>query len=330
MKKILIILVALFGIYLILCLVGPAKIHVEKRIDINSPAESVKSKLADYRFFHESWSPWTERDPGMKKSFEGNAGQPGHKLSWESDKKEVGKGSMTYKYTRNDTVMHSLFFEGEGEGPVFHVVKGDETKSSVTWVMANDVPFFARVFMLFMDVEKMVGTDFEKGLAKLKTALESLPAIKNYEVKEILWEAKTFYGIKTTTTFDKLAAFFGESYGKIGEACGKAKAQPMGAPKAIYFKVDEQAMSGEVAAVMEFDSKTKLDGLEKWETAAGNVLLIEYYGEYDKTVGAHEAMDKYMKEKNLTQILCIEEYVTDPVVEKDPNKWLTNIYYLVK
>lgn len=330
MKKVLIILVALLGIYLVLCLVGPAKIHVERSVDINSPTAFVKSKLADYQFFHESWSPWTERDPGMKKSFDGNAGQPGHKLSWESDKKEVGKGSMTYKYTRNDTVMHSLYFEGEGEGPVYHVVKGDETKSNVTWVMANDVPFFARVFMLFMDVEKIVGADFEKGLAKLKTALESMPAEKNYEVKEISWDAKTFYGIKTNTTFDKLAAFFGESYGKIGEACAKAKSKPLGAPKAIYFKVDEKAMSGEVAAVMEFDSKTKLDGLEKWETLAGKVLLIEYYGEYDKTAAAHVAMDKYMKEKNLTQLLCIEEYLTDPLIEKDPNKWLTNIYYLVK
>ncbi len=330
MKRILIILVALLGIYLILCLVGPAKINVQRSVDINSPAELVKAKLADYLFFHEKWSPWTERDPGMKTSYEGTAGQPGHKLSWESDKKDVGKGAMTYKYTRNDTVMHSLFFEGEGEGPVFHVVKGDESKSNVTWVMANDVPFFARVFMLFMDVEKMVGADFEKGLAKLKSVLESMPAEKAFEVKEIAWEAKTFYGIKTKTSFDKLSAFFGESYGKIGAACGKAKAQPVGAPKAIYFSVDEQAMSGEVAAVMEFDAKAKLDGLEKWETAAGKVLLIEYYGEYDKTGSAHMTMDKYMKEKNLTQVLCIEEYVTDPMVEKDPSKWLTNIYYLVK
>ncbi|MBK6522736.1 MAG: GyrI-like domain-containing protein [Sphingobacteriaceae bacterium] len=89
-------------------------------------------------------------------------------------------------------------------------------------------------------------------------------------------------------------------------------------------------MVGDLAAVMEFANGTKISGLEKWETPAGKVLLIEYYGSYDKSGNAHYAMDAYMKEKGYTQGTVLEEYVTDPMSEKDTAKWLTNIFYIVK
>jgi hypothetical protein len=49
-----------------------------------------------------------------------------------------------------------------------------------------------------------------------------------------------------------------------------------------------------------------------------------------KMMGAHEAIKKHMKEKNMSEIVTVEEYVTDPMVEKDTAKWLTNIYYILK
>ncbi len=333
MKKVLYVILGLGILYLILCFVGPSQIRVERSIEIDSPADVIKMKLADYKFFHEAWSPWTEKDPGMKKTYSGDAGTIGHKLSWESDSAEVGKGSMTYNYTSGDTVMHTLYFDGQGDAKIYHLVSPGANGSKVTWVMDNKIPLMARAMMLFMNMDKMLGPDFEKGLGKLKTAIESMPAAQptaNYQVKEMNWEAKTFYGIRGKMEFMKMAAFFGESYGKIGQAIGKAKATPIGAPKAIYFSFDEKTMVGDLAAVMEFANGTKLAGLEKWETPAGKVLLIEYYGSYDKSGNAHYAMDAYMKEKGYTQGTVLEEYVTDPMSEKDTAKWLTNIFYMVK
>lgn len=333
MKKILYVLIGLVVIYVVLCLVGPSQMKIERSIDINASTDLIKSKMADLKFFHETWSPWTEKDPNMKVTYTGQPGQEGSTMAWESDKKDVGKGSMTYKYTHGDTIMESLFFEGQGEAQVYHTVTSNGAMSKVTWTMQNDVPFPFRVMMLFMDIDKMVGPDFEKGLNKLKTALESMPAeasATHYDVMEMNWEAKTFYGVKEKLAFDKLAEFFGKSYGKIGAALGKAKAQPIGQPKAIYFTFDEKTMMTDVAAVMEVANGTKLEGVEKFETPAGKVLHIEYYGAYDKSANAHYAMDAYMKEKGLTQSYVLEEYVTDPMNEKDTAKWLTNIFYLVK
>ncbi len=333
MKKILYIIIGLIAVYLILCIFGSSSMKVERSTEINAPADMIRSKITDLKFFYESWSPWTEKDPAMKVTYTGEPGKEGSSMAWESDKKEVGIGSMTYKYTHGDTVMQALYFKGQGEAQVYHVVSANGAGSKVTWIMQNKIPFVMRGMMLFMNIDKMVGPDFEKGLAKLKTAIESMPAeqpTQHYTINEINWEAKTFYGKKETLSFDKMSAFFGENYPKLAKELAAAKINVIGAPKGIFFKFDEKTMITECAAVMEVAKGTKLANWEKFETPAGKVLSIEYYGPYDKSAQAHYAMDAYMKEKGLTQSLVLEEYVTDPMMEKDPAKWLTNIFYLIK
>lgn len=333
MKKVLYVILALFVIYLILCIAGPSSIKFERAALINAPKDLVQKQMTDLKYFHESWSPWSEKDPNMKTTFTGEMGQPGSTFAWDGNKDSVGIGSMTYEKTVGDSIHLTLRFEGMGDTKVYYITKDSASATNVIWGMTFDVGFFGRAFMLFMNFDKMMAPDFEKGLAKLKTNLESMSdgaEASPYEVKEVQWEAKTFYGKKETLTFDKIEKFFGENYGKLGEALGKAKIQPVGMPKAIYFSYDENAGTTECAAVMEIANNVKLDGFEKFESPAGKALLIEYYGAYDKSKEAHYAMDAYIKKNNLTQGLVIEEYVTDPMTEKDTAKWLTNIYYLVQ
>lgn len=334
MKKILYIIIGISALYLILCLFGPSSIKVERMIDIKtSSVEDLQHKLADLKFFHDKWSPWTRRDPNMKITYAGVCCEPGSSYSWESEKDSVGKGIMTFNKFNSDSVLMTLNFDSTGDTKVYYITKGsDNGMVNVTWGMVFDIGFFGRAPMLFMNMDKMIGPDYETGLANLKKQIESMPTetATNYEVKELNWDAKTFYGVKDKLSFEKLSEFFGTSYGKIGEALGKAKAQPVGMPKAIYFTFDEKTMITDVAAVMEVANGTKLDGVEKFETPAGKVLLIEYFGAYEKSANAHYAMDAYMKEKGLTQSFVIEEYANDPMTEKDTAKWQTNIFYLVK
>lgn len=334
MKKILYIIIGICALYLILCFFGPSKIKVERSIDIKtSSVEDLQHHLADLKFFHDKWSPWTRRDPNMKTIYKGVCCEPGSSYRWESEKDSVGKGTMTFNKFTPDSVLLTLSFDGMGDNELYFVTKpANDGNINVTWGVIFDIGFFGRVPMMFINMDKMIGPDYETGLAKLKKEIESIPAeaTANYEVKELNWDAKTFYGVKDKLPYDKLAPFFGASYGKIGAALGKAKAQPIGMPKAIYFTFDEKTMVTELAAVMEVANGTKLDGVEKFETPASKVLLIEYFGAYVKSANAHYAMDAYMKEKGLKQSFVIEEYANDPMTEKDTAKWQTNIYYLVK
>lgn len=329
MKKILYVILGIIVLYLILCLAGPSVVKVERSIDVNASAETVKSKIPDLKFFHDKWSPWTEKDPKMKVTYTGETGAEGSSMAWVSNNKDVGKGSMTYLYTHGDTVMQTLHFDDYGDSKVYQVVTPKGEGANVKWVMESKTPFIGRAVMLFMNMDKMIGPDFDKGLKKLKFAMENKES--KYDVHEMSWDAKVYYGKKDKLAFDKISGFLGETYGKIGEELSKQKMMPVSAPKAIYFSFDEATMVADVAAVMEVKQGTKLEGgLTKFETPAGKVLHIAYYGPYEKSGEAHYAMDAYMKEHNLTQVSVIEEYVTDPMTEKDPAKWLTNIYYIVK
>ncbi len=331
MKKVVYVIIGLVVLYLILCLIGPKVSAIERSIVINQKPEVVKAKLLDFKFFNEKWSPWTEKDPSMKTTYEGEFGKSGYTYGW-SGNENVGEGSMEFLEVAGDSIkQHLELITWHAKGEIYLITTPEGEGSKVRWGMVMPSDFIWRAFGLFMSFEKQMAPDYERGLERMKSAMESLPATTaNYEVKEMNWEAKTFYGIRSKMEFMKMAAFFGESYGKIGAAIGKAKVAPIGAPKAIYFSFDEKNMVGDIAAVMEFANGTKLTGLEKWETPASKVLLIEYYGSYDKSANAHYAMDAYMKEKGYTQGTVLEEYVTDPMSEKDTAKWLTNIFYLVK
>ncbi|MBP9068398.1 MAG: GyrI-like domain-containing protein [Bacteroidia bacterium] len=331
MKKVVYVIIGLVVVYLILCLIGPKDSSISRSIVINQKPDIVKAALLDFKFFNEKWSPWTEKDPNMKIEYSGEVGKVGCKYDW-SGNDEVKSGSMEFVGVVGDTIKQKLIFKDWAMiSNVYLITTPEGAGSKVTWSLSMPMGFIWRGMGIFMTGEKAMGPDFDKGIAKMKIAMESLVApVANYDVRELNWEAKTFYGIRGKMEFMKMAAFFGESYGKIGEALGKAKATPIGAPKAIYFSFDEKTMVGDLAAVMEFANGTKISGLEKWETPAGKVLLIEYYGSYDKSGNAHYAMDAYMKEKGYTQGTVLEEYVTDPMSEKDTAKWLTNIFYIVK
>jgi len=333
MKKVLYVIIGIAAIYFILCLFGPSSIKFERSALINAPKELVQKQLADLKYFHEAWSPWSEKDPNAKITFTGENGQPGSVFAWDGNVDSVGKGSMTYEKTVGDSILLTLRFDGMGDSKVYYITKDSASATNVIWGMIFVVGLFSRAIKLFMKFVKMMAPDYEKGLKKLKASLEAMSATPDspaYEIKEMQWEAKTFYGKKINTSFDKLSAFFGENYQKLGEAMSKAKIEPVGAPKAIFFTFDEKTMMTDVAAVMEIPADKKLDGFEKFESPAGKVLMLEYWGAYDKSGDAHSAMDTYIKKNNLTQGLVFEEYITSPMTEKDTAKWQTNIYYLVK
>lgn len=333
MKKVLYVILSLIVVYLILCLVGSKQFSVSRSINIKAPASLVQSTMGDFKFFQEKWSPWTELDPAMKTTYEGEAGKPGHKYSWESNVKDVGKGSMTLNQIKGDSTYITINFEGMGDSKIYYVAKEDNGTTNATWTIDGEYGFIMRGMTLFMNMDKMMGPVFEKGLNKLKTEIEGMPigpVAAAYEVKELQWEEKTFVGKRSVVTFDKMSAFFGENYPKLFAELGKAKIEQTMAPSAIFFKWDQEKGESDCAAVACVAKDTKIKGWETWAIPASKVLQIAYYGAYDKSVNAHNAMDTYMKEKNLTQNLVIEEYVTDPMNEKDTAKWLTNIYYVIK
>lgn len=332
MKKVLYAIAALVAVYLILCLAGPKSVKVERSIGVNAPADMVKAKLADFHFFN-TWSPWNEKDPNMKMTYSGETGQPGSGYAWEGNK-EVGKGSMEYLGTSGDSVKEKVIFTEphQGGGDVYFIVMPEGNSSNVSWGMTFDVAFPGRAFMLFMNMEKQMAPDFEKGLNNMKNKLEAENTTEKtyngYKVKEADWQERNYFGRRETLSFEKMQPFFATNFPKIYADAAKNKLIP-GPPSAIFYSYDEAGKKADCAAVITAGDAKELKGWDKFTIPASKVLWIEYYGAYEKSANAHNAMNQYIKEKNLKQAYVVEEYITDPMTEKDTSKWLTNIYYVV-
>lgn len=132
--------------------------------------------------FHkwEAWSPWAKMDPNAKTTFEGPTNGVGAKFGW-SGNSDVGEGSMTIVDSKpNKLVRIRLDFTrpmaGTSDVELKLEPQGEQTK--VTWSMAGKNNFIAKAVSLFMDCEKMVGDQYDKGLASLKAIVEAKPVEK--------------------------------------------------------------------------------------------------------------------------------------------------------
>jgi hypothetical protein len=147
----------------------------EKSITINAPVEKVWQQTNTLKAM-DQWSPWNDLDPGMKKEWTGTTGQPGEKICWDSQKETAGKGCQEVKKVdaagkRIDTELQFLKpFKREAKAYVKIVPEGNGSK--VTWGLTSTIPFPFTVMKMFMNMEKAIGKDYQKGLSKLKELSE--------------------------------------------------------------------------------------------------------------------------------------------------------------
>ncbi len=337
MKAVKIIFFVLLGLIIAavaLSFTLPTEMKSERSIVIKAPKaylfEQVRLLANNQR-----WSPWAEKDSNMKTNLAGTDGTIGAVYSWEGND-DVGKGEQTITkiedLKRVDVKLH--FMEPfESEASSYIVLEDDPNGVKVTWGFNGGMSRPWNVMGLFMNMEKAIGDDYAHGLGKLKALAEkeaaSMPA---YDIKETTVEAKTYLGIRNEVTFDKIGAMFNENLPKIFADAGKAGVLQAGAPVGLFYKWNPKAMKTDMAAAIPVaDAKAKVGSWQKMEVKGGKALVIDYYGAYDKTEEAHNAMDKFIADKKYKQIApVVEEYITDPMSEPDTAKWLTRIIYFVE
>ena len=170
------IVLGIVAIVIILILAAPKKYQVSRSIQINRPISEVFEYLK-YIKNQDAWSPWLQRDPDMKRTETGEDGTIGFTSRWESDHKQVGTGEQELKLIIPDERIESELrflkpWKSVSNG-FFTVRKVDANITDVTWGFygVNKPPM--NVFMLFFNMEKAVGADFEEGLAALKRVMEA-------------------------------------------------------------------------------------------------------------------------------------------------------------
>jgi len=174
LKKILIALVAIVIVILGIAASKSPDFRIERGILIGAPQEAVFAQVNDFHNW-QAWSPWAKRDPQAKNTFEGPSSGAGATFSWEGNR-EVGQGRMTIVESNpNDLIRIRLDFlkPFEATNNAEFTFKSENGQTQVTWAMTGKSSLISRVFCIFMNMDKMVGGDFEKGLTGIKSIAEA-------------------------------------------------------------------------------------------------------------------------------------------------------------
>ena len=165
---------AVIAILFIVLLVGqPDEFRVARSAMIAAPPEQVFPHVNTLRSW-EAWSPWAKLDPNARNSFEGPDAGVGAAMAWDGNKK-VGAGRMTIVESRaSNWIKFKLEFLRPFKATNFaeftFTPEGQQT--TVNWSMSGTNNLAGKVFGLFVNCDKMIGRDFEKGLASLKAVVE--------------------------------------------------------------------------------------------------------------------------------------------------------------
>lgn len=149
----------------------PDEVNLQRQTVINAPPEKVFALVSGYKRFNE-WSPWAELDPKAVYTFEGPESGVGAKMSWASNDPSVGAGSQTVtESVPNSRVAADLDFGAMGKSQAYWDLKPEGTGTSATWGFKMKLESMIDRWCGPM-MERFIGPDYDKGLAKLKALAE--------------------------------------------------------------------------------------------------------------------------------------------------------------
>jgi hypothetical protein len=170
------VIVVVVAIILIYAATKPNEFRVQRSVTIKAPPDKISALIGDFHGWA-AWSPYEKKDPNMKRTFGGNPSGKGATYAWNGNK-DIGRGNKeVLESTPTKTVIKLDFyepFEAHNTAEFTVMPQGDSSNvtSDVTWAMYGPNQFIGKVMQTFMNMDKMIGTDFEVGLQNLKALAE--------------------------------------------------------------------------------------------------------------------------------------------------------------
>jgi uncharacterized protein YndB with AHSA1/START domain len=167
------IIIVVLASLLAIAATKPDTFRVQRATCIEASPEKIFALINDFHSWRR-WSPYEKLDPAMKKTHSGAANGTGSVYEWEGNNK-VGKGRMeiTQTFPSSKVIIKLDFikpFEGHNIAEFTLEPKGDST--NVTWAVHGPNPYIAKLMSIFFSLDRMLGKEFEAGLASLKALTE--------------------------------------------------------------------------------------------------------------------------------------------------------------
>ena len=176
LETILISLAVIVIVFVVIVAVQPSEFLIARSAPISAPPGAVFAQVNDFHKW-EAWNPWAKIDPAMKQTYDGAPAGTGAIYTWAGNR-EVGEGRMTIIESRpSDLIRVKLEFMKpfRATNIALFTMKPEGKQTVVTWSMTGKNNFMAKAIHLFMNMDKMIGGQFEKGLADMKSVVEASP-----------------------------------------------------------------------------------------------------------------------------------------------------------
>jgi hypothetical protein len=171
-KIIVLAFVVIVAIVLAVAATRPDSFRVQRTLSIKAPPEKIAGQIEDFHAWS-GWSPYEKLDPAMQRSYGGADSGKGAVYGWQGNGK-VGQGRMEILEASPQKITIQLDFikpfEGHNTAEFTLQPQGDSTE--VTWAMYGPAPYFHKLIGLFLNMDQMIGKDFESGLQNLKAVAE--------------------------------------------------------------------------------------------------------------------------------------------------------------
>jgi hypothetical protein len=170
-------LAVLIVLFAIIVAARPADFRVSRSMTMNAPAENVFFQVNTLRAW-EAWNPWGKMDPNAKLTYDGPPSGMGASYAWAGNSK-VGEGRSTIVESHPHQLVRfrlEFFKPMKTINTAEFAFKSDGPQTTVTWTMTGKNNFLGKLFHLIINCDKMIGGQFEKGLAAMKAVAESAPA----------------------------------------------------------------------------------------------------------------------------------------------------------
>ena len=168
-----VILAIAIAVVLIVAATKPDTLRVQRATSIGAPADKIFPLINDFHQWR-GWSPYEDKDPAMQRTYQGAASGKGAVYAWDGNK-NVSSGRMEIleaSVPSKITIKLDFFkpFEGHNTAEFTMLPQGDVT--NLTWTMHGPAVFMSKLIQVFINLDHMIGKDFEVGLANLKRIVE--------------------------------------------------------------------------------------------------------------------------------------------------------------
>lgn len=327
---------ALLFLLVVVVIVGfflPSKVRLERSVEINRKAPVVFGVINSLSNFNK-WSPWFDLDVNANYEVSGPVSGVGSKITWQGND-NVGKGSNEIIESKERALIKTKFFFGKNDQPAYSTLSllEKDNVTTATWAFENDFGYnvFYRYFGLVL--EDMIAPDYEKGLANLKTYVESLPLFDYSNISVVNTQAENVYTLKGHVEMPQqnISEEIAKSYAKIIAFLTQNNIAMNGSPKIITLNYDGKMFDFLAAIPVQGSSDKGLSGLIKSsQMYEGKALKLVYKGPLINIKQQYTIINAYLAQNQLeARGSSWEDYVTDPanVAENDV---ITHIYQPIK